>query len=277
MINAYYNGEYGTRETIKVPLTDRAIYFGDGIYEAAIGKNGIIYLEEEHLSRFFKNSNELNLKPNFSKEQLKNILYKLIAECKFECFFIYFQLTRNGKERSHTYTSCDPNLLVTVSEVDSPSPERILRTITLDDRRHSFCGIKTLNLLPSVIASQTASVNNCDESILIKNGTVTECAHSNVFIINEEKLITRPTDGTILPGITRKRLIELAYNNDIAVEERLFGANELLSADEVLITSSSKLCLRVSSVNGKEFKLREDSLGTSLCHLIYRDFIKYTS
>jgi D-alanine transaminase len=133
-----------------------------------------------------------------------------------------------------------------------------------------------LNLLASVIASQSAFRRGCDEAILHKNGYVTECAHSNVHIIKNGHVVTHPTDGKILPGITRRRLIEICSDLKIPVKERPFTLEELYFADEVIITSSSKLCVRACAVDNVSYKLSDDSIGYTVCKNMHADFLSRT-
>ena len=274
---AFYNGTFAPIEEIKIPLSDRAIYFGDGIYEAAIGRNDNIYLEDYHLARFLENAKKLNLDLKYSVQNIRELLHLSIEMNPADCFFIYFQLTRSEYERKHSYSTNDSNLLITVTPIQAPTSKLTMKLITANDERHSLCGIKTLNLLAAVIASKKASMQGCDEAILFKDNLITECAHSNVFIVKSNELVTRPTDGTILPGITRKRILELAKELNIKASERPFSLNELYEADEVLITSSSKLCARGKSVDEIYYTLSENSVGRTLCDAIFKDFSDSTA
>jgi D-alanine transaminase len=273
---AFYNGTFMPKDKIAIPLSDRSIFFGDGIYEAAIGRNGKIYLDSYHMQRFFENVQKLDLTLMYTYSELHDILQEVINLNSLDMFFIYFQLTRSGKERRHTYSAEESNLLITISEICPPSPDASLKLITRKDERHELCSIKTLNLLASVIASQSAFINGCDEAVLHKNGFVTECAHSNVHIIKNKRVLTHPTDGKILPGVTRKRIIEICRDLNIAVTERPFTTDELYDADEILVTSSSKLCVRAHAVDDVTFDQSEDSIGYMLCKSIYHDFLNQT-
>ena len=273
---AFYNGMFIPKDEITIPLSDRSIYFGDGIYEAAIGRNGKVYLDSYHMQRFFDNAQKLELEVEYTYSELHEILRQVIDQNSLNAFFIYFQLTRSEKERRHTYSTKKSNLLVTISPIEVPQFDVSLKLITHKDERHELCSIKTLNLLASVIASQSAFLQGCDEAILYKNGYVTECAHSNVHIIKNEAIITHPTDGKILPGITRKRLIEISSELKIPVEEHPFTIDELYHADEVIVTSSSKLCVRARSVDNISYTLSNDSIGYTICQNIHSDFISQT-
>ena len=210
-INAYYNGLFTTRDKILIPLTDRALFFGDGIYDAAIGRNGKIFLLDDHIDRFFDNAKALDIPIELDRKKLKSVLLELAARSPHDCYFVYFQLTRFSEERVHAYPKdSKSNLLITVTKQPMPSPNQKLKLALERDIRYEMCHIKTLNLLPSVIASHKADINGKDETVFHRNGTVTECAHSNVHIVSDNVIYTHPTDNHILPGISRKHFIKTA-------------------------------------------------------------------
>ena len=135
-INAYYNGLFTSKENIKIPLTDRSIFFGDGIYDAAIGRKGKIFMLKEHLSRFYLNASLMKLHCPLDKTRLEETLLKLAAFADKECFFIYFQLSRYSNERRHSYPANQPgNLLITTSKIDLPDKRKKLKLITKKDIR----------------------------------------------------------------------------------------------------------------------------------------------
>ncbi len=273
--NAYYNGSFLPKEKIRIPLSDRAIFFGDGIYEAAPGKCGKIFFEEEHLNRFFKNAETLDIPVNYTREELKDIFGRLIESSGYESFFLYFQLTRFSNERSHAYEkNGKSNLLVTISPLALPSPNKTLKLILREDKRYKLCNIKTLNLIPAVIASHEAETLGADEAVFSRNGVITECAHSNIHIIRNETVFSHPLDEYILPGISRAHLIAVCKRLGVKFEEGYFTEKELFSADEVLVTSSSKLCLRAEYLEKKRYSVYKGSIGDMLCREMFSDFSK---
>ena len=130
------------------------------------------------------------------------------------------------------------------------SMDKPYKLISLEDNRFKLCNIKTLNLIPSVLANQRAAEQGCDEAVLHRGSRVTECAHSNISILKDGVLQTAPTDELILPGITRKHLLALAREHGIEVLEKPFSMVELMNADEIMVTSSSALCMKVESIDG---------------------------
>lgn len=249
---SFYNGKYAPTDEITVPLTDRALYFGDGIYDAAIGRNRKIFLLDEHLDRLFGNAPKLSIPLPYSKEELASILLETVRRSGYESYFVYFQLTRNGGKRSHIAdSSFGANLLVTVSEQPLPTENYALKLVSFEDKRFEYCDIKTLNILPSVLASTYASERGCDEAVFHRGDMVTECAHSNVSILKGGALHTHPADSHILPGITRRHLILAAKKLGITVIEEPFTLKDLSDADEILVTSTTKLIAGANLLDGK--------------------------
>ena len=146
----------------------------------------------------------------------------------------------------------------------------------MEDTRFMHCNIKTLNLIPSVIASQRAKEAGCFESVFHRNGRVTECAHSNVHIIKNGTLITAPTDNLILPGIARQHIIEACKEMNVMVKEEPFYLEDLFDADEVLVSSAGALCLAADQIDGKAVGGKATELVTQLQEKLLRDFIDQT-
>lgn len=269
---AYYNGDFCDFSDVKIPLTDRCVFFGDGIYDAAIGKNGFVYLEKEHLDRFFGNAERLNIRLSVSRNELSKLLSEIISRNGFEQYFLYFQLSRTSGERTHSYSAdSSSSLLITAKPHHLTDKEQRLKLITAEDIRYKMCNVKTLNLLPAVIASKKAEELGCDEAVFIRDGIVTECAHSNVFIIKDETLYTHPEGPYILPGITRKRVLYLCDKLGIEYREKEFTKNDLVSADDVLITSTSKLCVKTKLIDGIEIA-GKSAVADAIIDAVISDF-----
>lgn len=246
----YYNGQWGNDESILIPLSDRALYFGDGVYDLAVGENGRVSFIDEHIERLLFGARELGMLHSYTHDALSAIIHEAVKRAEKKRYTVYFQLTRSASVRRHSAKNLDGvNLLIIVDDAPTYKSEDI-SLITLPDLRYSYCYIKTLNLLPSVIASTKADEVEADEAVLCKDGFITECAHSNVFIINDGKIITRGTDGSILPGITRAHLLSTARRLSIPTEERRFTLAELYSADEIIVTSTTRVMSRAVKIDG---------------------------
>lgn len=262
----YYNGDFAPLSEISVPLSDRALYFGDGIYDAAIGRGEKICFENEHIERFLRNAKRLKIRHSLTLESLSELLHEVIHRANTPEFFLYFQLSRSGDRRIHSFGEENgSNLLITVTPFSERDIKHRLCVITHEDLRYYYCDVKTLNLLPSVLASGEALRAGCDETIFVRDGIVTECAHSNVFILKDKILYTHPTDNLILPGITRRHFIEAGKRHGIRTVEIPFPLAKLLSADEVIITSTTKLARLVDTLDGARIGGRDSDTGELLC------------
>lgn len=249
----YYNGNISPLNEIMVPLNDRAMYFGDGVYDATMCKNGKILDFEEHLARFENSLKKLSIPMPCTVEKLRSELTKIAAMGEAgKWYMLYWSSTRAVAPRGHAFPAGLPsNLIITLSEKPGMrSPEQPMRLITFEDHRFEYCDIKTLNLIPSCLASQAASEAGCEEAVFHRGDQVTECAHSNISILQNGVLRTAQTDSWILPGIARKNLIRCAKAVGIPVREERFTLQELFAADEILVSSSSAQLTPVTEIDG---------------------------
>lgn len=261
---AYYNGTISRYSDAKVSLSDRLIYFGDGVYDVMIGHNKKIFLAEEHFNRLFSNAKELEIPIDFSKSYINSVIDRLISLCGYDQYIIYISISRNAKNRIHSYLGLNgTNLLITIKQFEH-SDKTYLDLITEEDKRYYFCNIKTTNLLPAVLASSKAEKLNCDEAVFIRGNIVTECAHSNIFIIKNNTIITHPLSNLILPGITRQLVITLAESLNIKVKEMAYEKDALFDADEVIVSSTTKFIKRVASIDGIPTKRKNPKIFLNL-------------
>lgn len=249
----YYNGEIGPLEEMKIPMLDRAVYFGDGCYDAAMFSNNRIFALEDHLDRFYNSCRLLEIPFDMERKALTKELQKCIDANELSEGMIYWQCSRGTYYRSHNFPpeTVKPNLMIfTVPDKIVPM-DTTYKLISMEDTRFLHCNIKTLNLIPSVIAYQRCIEAGCQETLFHRQGRVTECAHSNVLILKDGTLHTPPRDNLILPGITLKHLILLAKENNIPVIEAPFSMDELKNADEVIISNSGAFCIRADELDGE--------------------------
>ena len=249
----YYNGKLGPLEEMTVPMGDRALYFGDGIYEATCVANGVPFALDDHLDRMYNSLRLLEIPFHMDRDTVKAELQKVIDAAEpTPVQFLYWQISRGVCVRNHPFPPKEvaPSLLIYVRPHKMKSMDVPYKLISMEDIRFKLCNIKTLNLIPSVLANQRAAERGCDEAVLHRGSRVTECAHSNISILKDGVFRTAPTDELILPGITRKHLLALAKENGIPTDERPISMVELMNADEAIVTSSSALCMRVESIDG---------------------------
>ncbi|MCD7716893.1 MAG: aminotransferase class IV [Lachnospiraceae bacterium] len=273
----YYNGKYGELEDMSIPMNDRVCWFGDGVYDAGPCRNYHIFALDEHIDRFFNSAGLLKIQIPVSKQELKDLLNDLVKKMDSGNLFVYYQVTRGTGIRNHVFTEGAGNLWVSLTEAEISDGIEPIRLITTEDTRFFHCNIKTLNLIPSVMASQRAKEAGCQESVFYRpGGRVTECAHSNVHIIQDGMLRTAPTDNLILPGIARAHLIRACKQLGIPVNETAFTLDELYSAEEVLVTSSSNLCLHANEIDGKPVGGKQPELLEKIRSYLLEEFYEAT-
>jgi len=248
----YYDGKYDLIKNMMVPFDDRVHYYGDGVYDATCAGNHIIFNLEEHIERFYNSAGLLQIKIPHTKEELKNILNEMISKVEGNQLFVYWQVTRAVAPRKHTFPDENAKLWIMIRPSKIGDPQNQLKLITVEDTRFLHCNIKTLNLIPNVMASQKAALAECDEVVFHRGERVTECAHSNLHILKDGKFITPVADHFILPGIARAHLIKMSKKLGIPVDETVFTLKDMMEADEVIVSSSSNFCMSVSVIDGQK-------------------------
>ena len=258
---AYYNGKTGPIEEMMVPMNDRACYFGDGVYDATMAVNHVPMHFDDHIERIYNSARLIDIEIPMPKEEMKRILQSLIDQVEGDSLFVYWQVTRGVGMRNHPYSGAatGPSLWAWVRPNGMRDVYGAYRCITMEDTRFLHCNIKTINLLPAVIANQRAVEAGCDETIFHRGDRVTECSHSNVHILKDGVLHTAPCDNLILPGIARKHILEICGEQGIPVVEAPFTVDELMAADEVFFSSSSAVTCRVREIDGKPVGMRDEA------------------
>lgn len=255
MINvAYYNGKIGLIDEMTIPLNDRAVYFGDGVYEVTYFKNGNPFALYDHLDRFQNSLKGVEINFKMPRDEFTNVIKSLINKLDDKSEgIIYWQVSRGTAPRNHPYpaSAVEPNLLMYVKNKQSPDMKSKVKLITTEDIRYTMCNLKTINLLANLMATQKAEAAGCTEAVLHRGDIVTECSHSNILIIKDGKLKTAPLTKYILPGTVRKHLIELCVENNIPVDETAFTLSEMMAADEVVITSTTAMIRSACEINGE--------------------------
>jgi D-alanine transaminase len=238
----YFNGNYINEDDCFISPYDRGFLFADGIYEV-IKYTGKKFFEfNSHLSRL--NNGLEYLKINFTDSgKLLEICRELILRNNLENSLasVYIQITRGiSKPRNHLFPEIQtpPTILVNVSKFKSENEKPGFKAILTEDIRWSGCNIKTISLLPNVLARQKAHENNADEALLVRDGLITEGSHTNFCATREGKLYTAPLSNHILPGITRKVVLNICREIRIPVFEISVIADEIYSYDELFLTST---------------------------------------
>jgi D-alanine transaminase len=256
---AYVNGRYLPHSAAAVHIEDRGYQFGDGVYEVCEVHAGALIDEERHLARLARSLGELRMGHPVQPAALTIILRQIIARNKIHDGYVYLQVTRGVAPRDHVFpaTPVRPSLVVTASSIDrrkaEAKAEKGISVISCPDIRWKRTDIKTICLLPNVLARQTAREQGAYEAWLVdEDGMVTEGAASNAWIVNAEgTIITRYADKLILRGVTRTTLIDLIAAEGLKLEERKFSLDEAKRAREAFITGATTLVTPVVSIDGQ--------------------------
>lgn len=273
---AFYNGVFTPYDACSVPISDRSIFFGEAVYDVMLGRRGVPYQLDEHLGRLLGNAEKIGLEDIPSREYLCEAIDELIAEAQADDFVLYAQLSGNGARRSHTRSEVGVNVLLTVTETQIPKELLLTDAITLPDLRHGYCNVKTTALLPAVMSLMAAEERDAEIAIFEKDGYITECSHANISIINGDTLLTHPRDQSVLPGISEDNLIRICKARGITHEARPFTVNEAMSADLVLITSTTKLLRVCRSINREALRVANIALARSIFDDMRRDLFDKT-
>ncbi len=274
---AYYNGKISPIDDMRIPMNDRVCYFGDGVYDATYSRNHIVWQLKEHVARLYRSADRLGIGIPHTPEDLCALISRLVTQVDDGEQFVYFQVTRGTAPRNHVYGEMSRgNVWVILRPTKVKDVYSRIKLITEPDTRFLHCDIKTLNLLPSVMASQKAALAGCDETVFHRDGRVTECAHSNVHIIKDGVFRTAPTDNLILPGIARSNLIRYCGILGIPVSEEAFTLDEMMDADEVIISSVGSFCLAADEIDGKPVGGKAPELLRSLQDMARKEFTEAT-
>ena len=274
----YYNGEIGPLEEMKIPILDRAVYFGDGCYDATTFANNNIFAADDHLDRFYNSCKLLEIPFEMSREELRAELQKCIDANEIDHGMLYWQCSRGTTYRGHQFppATVKPNLMIFTVPCDLIPFDKTFRLISMEDTRFLHCNIKTLNLIPNCMAMQRAVEADCDEVVFHRGDRVTEGAHSSLAIIRDGVFCTPPADELILPSITRKHFLELCSRLGIPSRIAPFTVDELLTADEIMILSTGSHCIAVCEVDGRPVGGKAPALLSRMQQAYQQEFLEGT-
>lgn len=225
-----------------LPIDERATNFGDGVYEVVKIYNGSYYLLEEHLDRLYRSLDLIKIK-FMDRPKLKSLLLELLKKNDpIKSGHVYFQVSRGSAPRNHLFPlDVKPNFTAYLVEAERPFKTMVpgVNAIIVEDIRWKHCDIKSLNLLPNILVKQEAHDKGCYEAIQIRDGLVSEGSSSNIYAVKDNVIYTHPNCNLILPGIVKRRLLELFKENQIKIVEEAFTKEFLLEADEVFLSSST--------------------------------------
>ena len=255
---SYVNGSYVDHSEARVSIEDRGYQFADGVYEvfAVINKKIVDY--DDHLNRLFRSLKEISLATPIAKDAYLVHIRNLVRKNYITNGIVYLQVSRGVASRDFKFPiNTKPSIVITAKRISMENYyEKFNRGIKVkitDDLRWKRVDIKTLNLLPPVLAKQEAIESGCDEAWMTDaNGYITEGSSSNAWILIKNKLITTPTSSSILKGITRTTLIRALKNENIQLIEKRFNRKDIKKSSEAFITSATQFVMPVIKIDNNK-------------------------
>ena len=254
----YLNGEYSPLRDAKVSVLDRGFIFGDGIYEVVPAYGGKLFRFDEHLARLDRSLSKLRIANPHTREEWLQRCRKLLAALAEQGLgpdqLVYIQITRGVAPRDHVFpVDVTPTVFMMCSAMKPATPEQRhagVACITARDFRWERGDIKSISLLGNVLARQMSADKGATETIMFRNGFLTEAAASNVWVVHEGAVLGPPKSEHVLEGIRYELIRELCEDIGLAYNLRPIPEADVLSADEVLLSSATKEILPVTSLDG---------------------------
>ena len=251
----FLDGQFSPLEEIRISPDDRGFLFGDGVYEVIRAYHGVPAFWGEHFARLIRSAREIQLTFSLEPTDFQRLLLSGLQQSGYREGKIYIQVTRGVAPREHIFPSQgEPTVFLSFRNMNSlPTMvcQQGVSAITLPDIRWDRCDIKSLNLLPNVLAKQKAQEANAFEAIFVRDGWVTEGATSNIFVVKDGVIITPERNHFVLAGVTQQQVVTLARANGRDVRFRPIPISDLFQSDEVFLVGTTIEVLPVIQVNGE--------------------------
>jgi len=273
---AHFNGELMPLDRIAISPLDRGFIFGDGVYEVIPVYEGVMMRGREHFERLQRSMDEIALANPHTTDEWLGLVRELLAHHPGNQS-VYIQVTRGAPaKRDHVIPKgLQPTVFMMVQPLASPSKEAVengVACVTAPDFRWEKCHIKSTSLLGNVLARQISFEAGATETILLRNGFVTEASSSNVFVVKDGVVAAPPQDNLILLGITYDLVVRLAAEGAVKLEIRPISESELRSADEVWLSSSTKEVLAVTRIDGKPVGTGKPGPAFRRMHALFQEY-----
>ena len=256
---AYVNGRYVPLAAASVNVEDRGYQFSDGVYEVCEVDGGRLVDERRHIERLSRSLAELRIAMPMTPRALSVVLHEVVRRNRVRWGIVYLQITRGVARRDHAFPppGTAPSIVVTARNLDLGNAEKLaaegVAVVTVADNRWERVDIKSVSLLPNVLAKQAAREQGAREAWFVdRDGRVTEGSSSNAWIVTRDgKVVTRQADHAILEGITRTVVLDVMAAQGLTLEERPFTVEEALAAREAFLTSASQIVIPVVRIDGR--------------------------
>lgn len=275
---AYVNGRYVPHGDAAVHIEDRGYQFADGVYEVVTVFQGRMVDEDAHLDRLDRSLHELLIDAPMRRGALRLVMHEVVRRNRLIDGLLYMQVTRGVARRNHAFPAgVRPALVLTARSVRLPGEEVLedgVRVVTVPDNRWARRDIKSVSLLPNVLAKQEAVAQGSFEAWMVdQHGNVTEGSSSNAWIVTaDNRLVTRPTGHEILTGITRQAILAVAQENGLAFEERAFSVEEAKASREAFLSSATSFVMPVTQID--DAVIGNGKPG-SLTRTLHNQYLKY--
>ena len=278
MQKVFLNGEFVDKDSAKISIFDRGFIFGDGIYEVVPVINSIIVEKDGFWDRFQRSLNEISLNLPYTNDEFESILNNLIEINSLKEGGLYIQITRGVAPRDFSFVKgVKPTIMAFAfsdSVLEHPAAKSGITIISTPDIRWKRRDIKSISLLGQCYAKNQATIAGADECFMVEDGYVTEAGSSSAFIIKDGALITKPLSNEILPGIRRNRLLNLAKQIGLQIQERKFSMDEVYNANECFISAATIILLPVIKADGKAINGGKIEEYTIKLRELYKEILK---
>ncbi|SHI85537.1 aminotransferase class IV [Pseudozobellia thermophila] len=259
----YLNGKIIKSHEAKISVFDRGFIFGDGVYEVMVRIDQRFFYKKAHMERLQASLNKIGIA--YDVDALEREIPELLASSNLshdDCL-LYIQITRGVAPRKHAYPEgIEPTVLMYALSKKLPDINAVhAKVVTTDDLRWLRCDIKMTSLLGNVMANEYAMANNCYETLLVRDGQITEGSHSNVFFVKDSRVYTHPANTLILNGITRQIVLELCGQLNIEVREEAISLKDIATMDEAFLTGTATQIASIQQINNHYF-YKNEAIGT---------------
>jgi D-alanine transaminase len=274
--SVFLNGAFLPLDEAKVPVLDRGFIFGDGVYEVVPVYSKVPFRLEEHLARLERSLAAVGIRNPYTREQWRGFIAGIVERQSFEDQAVYFQVTRGVAKRDHAFPKEAQPTVFMMSNPLVPPPATVVEAgasaITARDNRWLRCDIKSISLIGNCLLRQLSAEAGAIETILFRDGRLTEASASNVFVVKRGVILSPAKGNLILPGITYDVVVEIAQANKLPIEFGELTEAEVRAADEIWVTSSSKEVVPVVTLDGAKVGDGRPGPVFARMYQLYQDF-----